>query len=314
MSEVPFLGRGEELARLVHTLARGRHTLLVGAKGVGKSRLMREAVSVLAGTRPLITHSGRLERTTRRTIILMHCAPLGDLTRELLQALHASGTLALDGARALSWEALRKSLTGRGSVALQQLALESLEAEKYLVVLDDLDRITPGHQDLIEGMLRRAVVCAAVTHLRDAVHFRKIWSSFTRMDIAPLSEAAAEELARRLIDRYGVARKNSQLLLREAVRSGAGNPHRIRSLIWHGSREHPLLPSEIRSFRRESAGELFNMGPVYIFAASVFTLYKIFSIGLDNRESYIYFSAVGFFVYFGFRVFRNFFIFRPQRE
>jgi len=309
-----MIGRTRELAQLVHNLARGRHTLLIGPKGVGKTHLMREAVSVLTGERALIGQSGRLEKTTRHTLVLTRCAPLGDMLRELLQNLHTQGTLALPGAHALSWQEVRKSLSGRGSVGLQELALSSLEGQSYLLVLDDLDRITPGHQDMVEGMLARAVVCAAVTRPRDGVHFRTLWSSFTRIAVEPLPGAAAEELARRLIEQYGIARRSGELFLREVVRAGAGSPHRIRSLIWHGSREHPLLPSDIRSLRREHASDLFNMGPLYIFAASVFTLYKIFSIGLDNRESYIYFSAMGFVVYFGFRVFRNFFIFRPQRE
>ena len=34
---------------------------------------------------------------------------------------------------------------------------------------------------------------------------------------------------------------------------------------------------------------------------------------MDNREFYIYFSALGFLMYLTFRVFRNFFLFRPQR-
>jgi len=44
-------------------------------------------------------------------------------------------------------------------------------------------------------------------------------------------------------------------------------------------------------------GAYFNMGPLYIFSAGIFTLFKIFSIGTDNREFYIYFSALGFLVF-----------------
>lgn len=312
MKEVPCIGRGAELARLVHCLACGRHTLLVGPKGVGKSRLMREAESILSGRQRLITHRGPLQKTTRTTMVFTRCAPVGELVREMLQHLHSQCALALEGAAGLSWEAVRKSLAGQGSARLQELVLASLEREKLLVILDDLDRITPSHQQLIEGMLPRAVVCAAVSQIRDAVHFRTIWASMTRIDVEPLAEAAAEELARRLIEHHGIARTSSGLLLREVVHSGAGNPHRIMSLVWHGSRERPLQPRDIRALRRDQGAEQFNMGPVYIFAASVFTLYKIFSIGLDNRESYIFFSAMGFLVYFAFRVFRNFFLFRPQ--
>jgi hypothetical protein len=273
---------------------------------------MREAVAVLSGRQSLITQRGPLQKTTRHTIVITHCAPLGDLVRELLQHLHGHGALALEGAAGLSWEAARKLLAGQGSLRLQELALASLDNERFLVILDDLDRITPSHQQLIEGMLSRTVVGAAASQVRDAVHFRTIWSSMTRVDVGPLTDAAAEELARRLIEQHGIARPSRGLLLREVVHSGAGNPHRIKSLVWHGSRERPLQPRDIRALRREQGAEHFNMGPVYIFAASVFTLYKIFSIGLDNRESYIFFSAMGFLVYFAFRVFRNFFLFRPQ--
>ena len=44
-----FVGRSEELYQITHNLLRGRHTLLTGAKGMGKSRLLLEARKVLAG-------------------------------------------------------------------------------------------------------------------------------------------------------------------------------------------------------------------------------------------------------------------------
>jgi ABC-type transport system involved in cytochrome bd biosynthesis fused ATPase/permease subunit len=44
-----FFGRSEELYELTHNLQRGRHTLLVGEKGIGKSRLMLEARKIFSG-------------------------------------------------------------------------------------------------------------------------------------------------------------------------------------------------------------------------------------------------------------------------
>jgi hypothetical protein len=46
----------------------------------------------------------------------------------------------------------------------------------------------------------------------------------------------------------------------------------------------------------------------------MFTLFKIFSLGTNNPEFYIYFSALGFLVYLTFRIFRTFFLFRPHRQ
>jgi hypothetical protein len=85
-------------------------------------------------------------------------------------------------------------------------------------------------------------------------------------------------------------------------------------MLIQGVKEGGIGGEEIGRLRRFEEGEYFNMGPLYIFGAGIFTLLKIFSIGMDNREFYIYFSALGFFMYMTFRVFRNFFLFRPQRN
>jgi len=47
--DMSFFGRTEELYQLVKNLQRGRHTILIGDKGIGKSRLMLEAKWILSG-------------------------------------------------------------------------------------------------------------------------------------------------------------------------------------------------------------------------------------------------------------------------
>ncbi|MGB6647107.1 MAG: ATP-binding protein [Bacteroidota bacterium] len=315
----PLIGREEELAELLRNLASGRHTLIVGPKGVGNSRLMAEARAILAGERRHLVGATRTAVSSDTTVMfVLHTAPMGDLLRELLKGIHNRGDLVLDpplpdGA---DFDTVRKRLSGKGSVYIQDLILESLSRlpTRYIIILDSLDRITPSHQLFLERLLSVAVVCSAVTRIKETFHYRKIWSSFTRIKLDALPIPAARELVRYYMERYKVRTIDPELFFREVLKTADGNPHRIRSLVWHGSRQAQLDREAIRKFRREDEGEYFNMGPIYIFGASVFTLYKIFSIGLDNRESYIYFSALGFLVYFAFRVFRNFFIFRPQRE
>ena len=104
------------------------------------------------------------------------------------------------------------------------------------------------------------------------------------------------------------------LYRQEILKAASGNPFHIKNMLWHGSRERHLSEDDIRKLRRIEEGPYFNMGPIYIFCGAGFTMFKIFSIGTDNREFYIYFSALGFLVYLTFRVFRNFFLFRPQKH
>ena len=322
-----FLGRTSELYQLVRNLVRARHTILVGPRGIGKSRLMLEAKAVLEGSSRNLDVVVGLDSglngvslrggRTYRIIYVMHVSPLGDCLKEMCRLLHQMGELALDLSpeEGLSWELARRKLRGKGSLDLQQIIITSIRqtGKSHLVFLDSLDRLAPSHHGFFETLLAVAVICAGVVHERESVHLKKVWASFARIDIGPLSEATTRQLIRHYVDTYAIKVLDPELYEREIIKAAGGNPFHIKNMVWHGSRERRVTQDEIRSLRRIEEGEYFNMGPVYIFAASMFTMLKIFSLGTDNREFYLYFSALGFLVYMVFRVFRAFFLFRPQR-
>jgi hypothetical protein len=315
-----LVGRMEELSRLVDNLRRGQHTLLVGERGVGKTTLMREALDVLSGVKhwPGVRANG--ERKGGRWIIYVwHCSPVGDLLKEICAKLHGNQELDLKAFGEVDpaeWSAIKKKLTGLGSVGVQNLAIDSMRSSRarYLIFLDSLDRITQAHQQFLERLLSVAVVCAAVVRMKEGIMFRKIWSSFSRINLLPLTQDESKRLILHLLESYPVRVVDRQMYIRQVLKASGGNPFSIRNLIWHGTLERVLGEKEIRMLQREEEGELMNMGPAYIFLASIFTLFKIFSVGMDNSEFYIYFSALGFLVYLTFRVFRSFFLFRPQRQ
>ena len=309
---------------LVRCLRVGLHTLLVGPRGIGKTRLMKEAIAVLTGvTRPIAlaqTVAPRLRRPLmpRRiippesVIFVAHVAPLGDCLKEICERLHAARLLAVPASdAALSWTALRRKLGSLGTPRLQALVIESLSARPFVIFLDSLDRIAPSHQFLLDSLFRVAVVCGGVVQMKESFHFRRVWSSFHRIDLAPLPERSSRQLIQHMLSIHAIQVSDQESYIRQLMKSAGGNPFHIRNLIWQASQRRS--EDELGILRRREEGEYFNMGPIYILVASLLTLSKIFAIGTDNREFYIYFSALGFLVYLVFRVFRNFFLFRPQK-
>jgi len=318
-----FLGREEEIRQVVTNLRLGRHTLVVGERGIGKTAVIVRAVSTIERDTtpddPTLLPGLEIPpaRGAGTTVTVTRAAPLGDCLREIAQQLWLRKVLLVPRPLADTgdWDTVRKWFTGRGSAGQQTVLCESLTAAPgvYRVVFRTLDRISPGHQPFLESLLLVTVVCAEVVRPRESYHFKRIWSSFSRVEVKALPEGLCREMILALIDRHRIGVADRELYIREVLKSANGNPFQIRNLLWHGSRQRHLDHGEIRSLRRCEEGEYFNMGPIYIFGASVFTLFKIFSLGMDNREFYIYFSALGFLVYLTFRVFRNFFLFRPQK-
>ena len=324
-----FFGRTDELRHLVRNLRHGRHTLLVGEKGIGKTTLMLEAFRVLAGkSRHIDLSPGVLSALygelapkivpgSYRILYIEHPNPLGDCLKESAEQLYNRGDLPFDaGEEQADWTAVKKRLAALGSIKLQALILEGLARAKrpYIVFIDNLDRISPTQQSFVESLLNISVVCTTVVQMKEQFMFKRIWAAFDRIELEPFPDDISSRLIDHLMSSYPLRVIDRELYRQEILKAASGNPFHIKNMLWHGSRERHLSEDDIRKLRRIEEGPYFNMGPIYIFCLAGFTLFKIFSIGTDNREFYIYFSALGFVVYMIFRVFRNFFLFRPQKH
>jgi hypothetical protein len=163
----------------------------------------------------------------------------------------------------------------------------------------------------MEGLVGGAVVAAAASQINDTPHLQRVWRSFVRITVEPLPREEGMLLVKHYVRQFRVSPRDPVVFAQEVWQASLGNPFLARTLVLRAARQGGS--EDARVLRREAAGRYFNMGPVYMFLASGLTLYKIFSRGLDNRESYILFSAMGVVAYMAFRVFRPFFIFRPQR-
>ena len=322
-----FFGRSDELYELTQNLQRGRHTLLTGEKGIGKSRLMLEARKILSGRTRRIEFSGRLTARLRgrlpqrikpdqyNILFIEHSTPMGDLIKEIAEQIHGQGDLRLgEDEERQDWAVVKKHLTRIGSVKAQAALLEGISrsTRQYLIFFDNLDRISPAQHAFLEGLLNIAVVCAAVVQMKDQFIYKRIWASFAKIEVGPMPPDISIQLIDHFLDNYPLHVIDRELYRREVLKASNGNPFLIKNVIWHTSRERHFGMEDIRGIRRVEDGPFFNMGPIYIFAASMFTIFKIFSLGTNNPEFYIYFSALGFLVYLTFRIFRTFFLFRPH--
>jgi len=324
-----FVGRSDELYQLVKNLQRGRHSLVVGEKGIGKSRLMTEARWILSGRKRridfsagVLTHrrgrlGARIDPGQYKILSIEHTSPFSDCLKEMAEGLFYLGDLPDETDEETGdWAAAYKSLRSKGRIRIQADILEGISrsGRPYLIFFDSLDRLASSYQGFIESLLAVAVICSAVVQIRENFFFKRIWASFAKIELGPLPRTACLELTDHFFRNYPFRLADRELYRTEILKASAGNPFHIRNMLWHGSREKYVDAEEIRKLRRIDEAHYFNMGPLYIFGVATFTLFKIFSIGTGNREFYIYFSALGFMAYLVFRVFRAFFLFRPQRN
>jgi class 3 adenylate cyclase/tetratricopeptide (TPR) repeat protein len=281
--EAPFVGRGDELARLtaafeivVRTNAARRFTLL-GAPGIGKSRLARELVQRVS---------------SRARVVVGRCQAYGEgiTYLPLAEMVRSTAGAERDAIAGVAGDDLVADLIaaaiGVGGIAgtkeetqwAARRYLEALAADRpLLVVLDDLHWAEPTFLDLVEYVADFAtapilILCTARTELLDS---RPGWAGprpnaealvlepLSTEDAAQLTGDVDEETRRRILD----SAEGNPLFVKQlaALQAQAGSdisiPPTLQALL--AARLDSLAPAERTVVERASVeGRLFHRGSV----------------------------------------------------
>jgi hypothetical protein len=214
------------------------------------------------------------------------------------------------------WGGVKQRFTRLGVQGMQSEILKNIvrSRKRYLVFVTNLDRISPSGLPFFQSLLQITVMCGAAAATKDVEAFRCFWASFERIPLERLPGPVALQLITYLMKHYPLNVVDPVMCRKEILSSADGNPFHIKNLLYRAVTQKTLGRSEIRDFRAVEEGSLFNMGPLYMIGAGILTAVKFFSVGAEKREHYIYYSAIGFMLFLTFRVFRSFFVFRPQRR
>jgi predicted ATPase/class 3 adenylate cyclase len=240
----PFVGREAELRLLRDSFERCvaeracRLVTVLGVPGIGKSRLVREALD---------------EIRTGAGIVVGRCPPYGegitylpllDIVRQLAPAGEAALAELVEGEDEADLIADRiagavglsasSAPTAETNWAVRKLFEALARHRPLVVVLDDLHWAEPTFLDLVEHVVGSArdvpllVVCLARPELLDA---RPAWPSSSGNAVAVRLEPLAEDEAAALLERALRARVVDEQAGRRALEVAEGNPLFLEQLL-----------------------------------------------------------------------------------
>jgi len=208
---LPFIGREKERQRL-GAAARHRHSLLVlGAAGMGKTRLISEAIP------PDEALYARGEPSLHRLLVA--------LARAMIAAKHAA---FLDRARPPA--NVEAWLGGQPSIHLKGLLWNALQAAPALVILDGITGAGfPTYRFLqrLYHMPGMALLASARDRASLGALGRLFWHPAGTVNLSPLSEREAEHLFESAADRYQLRTLDLGDFREKVLESAGGNPGQI---------------------------------------------------------------------------------------
>jgi len=195
---IPFVGRQRELRELIAALRTGQPRLTVGPAGIGKKRLVEEALQAAAQPFVRVRAAGVLH----------------ELLANLAAALGCSRPKAT-------------------SPALKGLVLNALCRAPQCVVLEDLHDADPRMYRFLQKLYYTPGVSLIVsaTSRADLGFVRKLlWDPREEILLDPLSRAEAQWLFDEAVRRFGIESLQIDAFSRKVLAAAKGNPGQILAM------------------------------------------------------------------------------------
>jgi ATP/maltotriose-dependent transcriptional regulator MalT len=237
----PMVGRSDEMDVLLSALdevrqGRSRVVLVGGEAGIGKTRLVEELIDRADGTTALVGACVDLGDDA------LPFAPFAVALREPMRAAGVTDLVALAGGASDDRRRLYE--------AVADLLERESEKQPIVLVLEDLhwaDRSTRELLAFLGKAVQGAPVLIVGTYRSDEMHrqhplrpfIAELSRSVPRIDIAPLSDTALEQMLSSLL-----ARSPSGDELRSFSERSAGNPFMLQELA--SCSDHSVLPQSLR--------------------------------------------------------------------
>ncbi|MCB1770982.1 MAG: AAA family ATPase [Candidatus Competibacteraceae bacterium] len=314
-----LIGREDLVDKALKEIKKGRHVLLTGAVGVGKSALLetllerlerrraeRMPVDAEADDLPHDAETGDAQNhhgheRTRRTQTVIHIADhqpkaqFVDIARKLLAVgLLDPGALELPEEyrylppELIEWSRIRRHVNRLSMRDLTAAIIPALHDHhgKVIIAVDDLTSLTPTLVAFWLAVFEVAQVIGCASQKKANVS--KLWWKMTEIAIPPLTPDATRDIVQAYIARQGMLIESPGLFLGHIVKQSGGNPQAIADMLDDSAKERLVDKRKIRDMRHAAGVRYVDFTPVMIIALASVVGARYLAIGTGDTELYIF--------------------------
>jgi len=314
-----LIGREDLVDKALREIKKGRHVLLTGATGVGKSALLetllerlerrraeRAPVDAEADDWPRDAETGDAQNQhgherTRRTQTVIHIADhqpkaqFVDIARKLLAvgliepaALELPEEYHYLPPELIEWSRIRRQVNRLSMRDLTAAIIPALHDHqgRVIIAVDDLTSLTPTLVAFWLAVFEVAQVIGCARQKKANVS--KLWWKMTEIEIPPLTPDATREIVQAYIARQGMLIESPGLFVGHIVKQSGGNPQAIADMLDDSAKERLVGETQIREMRHAAGVRYVDFTPVMIIALASVVGARYLAIGTGDTELYIF--------------------------
>ena len=281
-----LIGRDALIETIAREARKGRHLLLTGPVGVGKSAVLAAVLDRLLARQALVVLQVGEHQAKGQFL---------ELARGLLESgLLKPSALELDASlddlapAALEWAKLKRAVNRLSIRDLTAAIVPALHAHRgrVLIAVDDLTAVTPTLVAFWLAVCDAAQIIACASAKRGNV--AKLWWKLAEIEIPPLAPEHARALAQTYLQQTGTLVEAPPLFVAHVVQQANGNPQALADLLADSAKERVVDKARIRELRHAAGVRYFDFTPVLIVALASVVGARYLAIGTGDTELYIF--------------------------
>jgi energy-coupling factor transporter ATP-binding protein EcfA2 len=310
-----LFGRDDLIDQVVREIKKGKHLVLTGPIGLGKSAVLVAALKTVepresewyqfdqvaadAGQIPVEPADLPANPDSKDCVLVYvgeHQAKgqFVEIARRLIEtgilkpsALGLAAKYDAMRPRDIPWWEIRKPVSRTSIRDLTQAIIPAIYTfpGRVLVAIDDATCLTPTQQAFWLAILEHAQVVACASDRKHGL--RKLWWKMSVIDVPALTPEASAALVRDYIASHGMLIESPELFVGHVVKQAGGNPQAIRDMLEGSSKEKRVDKRQIRAMKHAAGVRYMDFTPVMLIGVAAVVGTRYLAIGLGDTALYI---------------------------
>ena len=282
-----LIGRDDLVDKVVKEARKGRHLLLTGPPGIGKSAVL-EAVTTRLVDRYNDIHLISIDEQQAKGQFLSLTRGLLELGLVRPSALELDASLDEVDPATIQWLKIKRQVNRLSIRDLCAAIIPAIHAHpgRVLIAVDDLTTVTPTMVAFWLAILDGAQLIGCASEKRK--NLARLWWKLAEIPVPPLKPEVARQIAKTYMQQTGTLIEAPGLFLAQVVHQANGNPQALADLLADSSKERVVDKQRIREMRHAAGVRYFDFTPVMIVALASVVGARYLAIGTGDTELYIF--------------------------
>jgi hypothetical protein len=281
---VGLVGRDELVLDIIAEIRKGKHVILTGPVGIGKSAVLKAALE-RAGDRielliKLHDHQakGQFVEMARQMLAL---GLISAKELELPAKFHELPATEID------WREVKSQVNRMSMRDLTQAIIPALSRaeSKPVIAVDDLTSLTPTQMAFWLAIFDHAQVIGCASEKKARV--RKLWWKMREIAVRPLPPHVIREIVKSYITAKGVLIESPDLYISHVVKQSGGVPQAIYDMLDESGKERIIDKRKVREMRHEAGVFYLDFTPMVMILGALIVSMRYVGMGTGDKTLYI---------------------------